>query len=184
MNIAARPKRRAGKCQPTRSQSTAASQDRAAALRRLCVQKGLPLGELARRARISRTTLHHLANGATARPHAATLARIADVLGVDPQELDGAGGGLGSGIGKRGIESDELVSDAPMSSSASSLESAPPSDRTTNTLVGGAYRDEMRMFAAWSPDDWEELYSSFGTTGSAGVRECVRPRCESTQNEP
>jgi transcriptional regulator with XRE-family HTH domain len=74
-------------CQPPTSPAAA---HRAAALRRLCVQRGLPLGELARRAHVSRTTLHYLSNGATVRPHAATLARIAEVLGVDPRMLDGS----------------------------------------------------------------------------------------------
>ena len=127
---------------------------RAMVIRRLCVRKGLPLGELARRAGVSRTTLYHLANGTTARPHASTLARIADVLEVDPRLLDGAEEGGQPASSSRAWPGGSAIVDRQLAFR-----------RSTNAVVQDVYREQGVMFEGWSPDEWAELYSAVGTGG-------------------
>jgi DNA-binding SARP family transcriptional activator/tetratricopeptide (TPR) repeat protein/DNA-binding XRE family transcriptional regulator len=56
-------------------------------LRESRVRAGLTQHELAGRARVSVRTVRALENGAVARPQAASLRRVADVLGIDPASL-------------------------------------------------------------------------------------------------
>src|SRR5580692_6262973 len=56
-------------------------------LRESRVRAGLTQDELAGRARVSVRTVRALENGAVARPQAASLQRLADVLGIDPASL-------------------------------------------------------------------------------------------------
>jgi len=61
-------------------------------LRESRVRAGLTQDELAERARVSVRTVRAVENGAVARPQAASLQRLADVLGIDPASLlPGAG---------------------------------------------------------------------------------------------
>lgn len=122
-----------------------------ARIRARCLEEGINLGELARRAGISRTTVYHLLEGTTRMPRASTLCRIARALQIDPKQL------------------------LPERSSATSPCSCDPKeqdhrsrqafDRATNRAVAVACRNRPELFRDWSGADWEELYSSFGTGG-------------------
>lgn len=136
-------------------QATSPADTRAALIRLICLRRGMHFGELAHRAGVSRTTLYQLANGATRRPHAATLAKIAAVLGVDPQVL---------------------AEPSPLSLRCNSRgEDGTPSehylveqlafDRCTNNFVAEVYNDRPRLFVDWTASEWAELYSTFGTGG-------------------
>jgi transcriptional regulator with XRE-family HTH domain len=109
-----------------------------------CARRGWDLRDLAEQAGISRTTLYHLLEGRTARPHGATLGRLAEAFDTSVEEL---------------------LADLPPSH-RSSEEAAARFDRATNPQVDEVARDRPGLFAAWSPDDWDELYSTFGAGGA------------------
>ncbi len=109
--------------------------------------RGWTRDELARRTGLSRTTLHHLENGETERPREETLARLADVLGLEAVEL-------------------HALVDRPSSPVAEC-------DRQTNTEIAAVFAESPGLFGRWTRDEWEELYSTFGAGGrlnEAGVR--------------
>jgi transcriptional regulator with XRE-family HTH domain len=56
-------------------------------IRQLRYSKGWSPDDLAGRAQISRTALYQIENGKTGLPRAATLRRIAEALGVEPENL-------------------------------------------------------------------------------------------------
>ena len=56
-------------------------------IRQLRYSKGWSPDDLAGRAHISRTALYQIENGKTGLPRAATLRRIAEALGVEPENL-------------------------------------------------------------------------------------------------
>ena len=104
--------------------------------------------ELARRASVSRTTLHNLQNGATRRPRAATLVRIAEALDLPPETL-----------------TDSLGDNPPVNAWGANSAAALQFDRDTNRCVKEVYGRRPRLFAGWTDDEWNELYSTFGTGG-------------------
>lgn len=103
-------------------------------------QRGWTREELAQRADVSRTTLHHLERGATTRPRADTLARLATALGLVPAELHA------------------LVDSSPESG-------AEAFDRQTNSAIQEVFDASPGLFSGWSREDWDELCSTFGTGG-------------------
>ncbi len=112
------------------------------------LRKGLNQEELAQRAGVSRTTLHHLERGAIQHPRATTLSRLAAVLELDPRELarDWRPGPF-------------------------DREGTPPSngqtafDWSTNAVVAEVVEREPQRFAGFSASDWEELVSQVGVGG-------------------
>ena len=56
-------------------------------IRQLRYSKGWSPDDLAARAQISRTALYQIENGKTGLPRAATLRRLAEALGVEPEKL-------------------------------------------------------------------------------------------------
>ncbi|MEX1231842.1 MAG: helix-turn-helix transcriptional regulator [Planctomycetaceae bacterium] len=120
-------------------------------LRRLRLQRGWNVEELARRARVSRTTMYLLETGKTAMPRAKTLQQIAATLGVEVEEL------------------------APEWASASSDHDDEPSrsqsydraiNKSLNGLVDRVFQASPQLFGDWSQADWDELYSTYGVGGA------------------
>lgn len=114
-------------------------------------RKGLTRDALAKRAGVSRTTLHHLEGGRTSRPRADTLGRIAAVLNLAPTELHT--------LAEHGPEPAE--------------DAAGAFDRATNTAIRHVHEESPELFAGWERDDWDGLYSTFGVGGELspdGVR--------------
>ena len=108
------------------------------------LRKGWNQIELAERAAVSRTTLYQLERGEIASPRAGTLHRIAQALGLPVSLLQAA--------------------ELPQSF-------APPVDerdvdRQTNPFVDVVREEYPQIFAGFTPADWDELYSSFGTGGA------------------
>jgi transcriptional regulator with XRE-family HTH domain len=130
------------------------------------VENGWDIRELAQRAGVSRTTLHHILSGATRRPHLATLGRLAAALGVEPAELGPRAGA------RRPPRPTAPPVALPLGEAA-----AGDFDRETNPAVCEVSRDQPGLFAGWSRDEWDELYSTFGVGGqltSEGVTQCAR----------
>jgi len=144
----------------------------AARFRACCLRKGWDIGELARHAGVSRTTLYHLERGMIRRPRISTLCKIAEALEVTPEQLWGT---------------DELPDDNPSEPQAKTSTSSPSLqivrsprrktnsnnnsdwqrdfDRSTNCVVTEVYQESPELFAGWTDDEWDELYSTFGTGG-------------------
>lgn len=124
-------------------------------IRRLRQARGLNLGELGRRASVSRTTLHQLERGQIERPHAATMDRLASALGVEPNALWGeARDAVEVGNSPLALRIDEEL--------------------RTNPAVRRARENHPEWFQGWSETDWLQLASARGTGGGltdSGVRQ-------------
>lgn len=117
-------------------------------IRSLCAQQGWDIGELARRAQVSRTTLYQLDRRRIRRPHAATLGRIAAALGLSLADLLRPAGPEPA----NGRELDRRAAERAF-------------DRLTNPVVADVLDQRPELFENWSADEWDELYSTFGTGG-------------------
>jgi transcriptional regulator with XRE-family HTH domain len=115
------------------------------------LRKGWNQCELAARSGVSRTTLFQMERGAIPSPRAATLHRLAQALDL-PTTL---------------LSPDDL-SDAECLSRPTGLLSvnSAPFDRQTNPYVDVVAAQFPELFAGFTPEDWDELYSSFGTGGA------------------
>lgn len=133
-------------------------------LRRLRLQRGWNVEELARRAGISRTTMYLLETGKTAMPRAKTLQQIAETLGVDVEELaPGWAAATPGGDADGGEDGD----DSPRTRTYDRA-----LNKSLNALVDGVFHASPALFADWSQSDWDELYSTYGVGGAlteAGV---------------
>jgi len=140
------------------------------ALRR---ERGWNMDRVASKAGISRTTLFHLENGVIRRPRASTLYRLAQALDVPVERLfrrdERPSTGSQSG--------DPQWAESPVVRATASRESADMAsrefDRATNPIVGEVAAADPALFAGWTNDEWDELYSQFATGGALreeGVR--------------
>ncbi|MCC7420531.1 MAG: helix-turn-helix transcriptional regulator [Planctomycetaceae bacterium] len=130
-------------------------------VRARCLPRGWGAGSLARAAGISRTTASQLLAGESSRPHLQTLEKVAAAFDVSLAELSG----------------DAFAAAAPAEADAWVRTSPQDFDRRTNPAVSEVATESPRLFTGWSPDDWDELYSTFGHGGglnSEGVREAAR----------
>jgi transcriptional regulator with XRE-family HTH domain len=105
-------------------------------LRRLMARAGLTYEEVVVATDLDERTIRGLVRGTT-HPHARTLNKLAQGLGVDMDEL----------FRPPGRYSPQRF------------------DRATNTLVDGTVTAHADKFANWSEADFDELYSRFGTGG-------------------
>jgi transcriptional regulator with XRE-family HTH domain len=119
----------------------------AANLRRLMARRGLRLVDLVMRSGLDDRTVKSVL-AARGRPHARTLFKLAQGLEVPADELleRHAGG---------------------------AAQRARLFDRRTNPVVDEVVCAEPALFAGWTPAEFDELYSRFGT-GGALVEEGVR----------
>jgi transcriptional regulator with XRE-family HTH domain len=118
-------------------------------IRSACLRRGWDVGELARRAGISRTTLYNLQRGATRQPRASTLNSIARSLEIDPGLLYSHDSGP---LSESGATADQRARQREF-------------DRYTNKAVDEVYRQSPELFSGWTADELAELYSNFGTGG-------------------
>lgn len=120
----------------------------AANLRRLMARLGLRMRDVIERSELDDRTVKSVLSGKV-RPHSRTLYKLARGLEVPADEL--------------------LESSA---NAASRL-----FDRQTNPLVDEVVCAEPALFAGWTPAEFDELYSRFGT-GGALIEEGVRAAAE------
>lgn len=138
--------------------SAAERQQLASRIRTECIRRGWALQELARRAGLSRTTLYHLQRGHTDRVRNQTLQKIAAALELPIEELLAADR-HGEPQAARLMTVDDL--------------SRRRFDAATNPAVTEVMRERPQLFAGWSQDDLDELYSLFGSGGSLTPRGVV-----------
>ena len=129
-----------------------------ARVRHLCRRKGRDLGDLARQAGVSRSTLCHLAQGRTREPHGSTLRKNSRALEISPEKLwdeptqiplpDGS---LDFGL-RENVETNDFQRRRAF-------------DRNTNTVVDEVSRELPDLFRGWMYEVWNELYIVFGTGG-------------------
>jgi transcriptional regulator with XRE-family HTH domain len=106
-------------------------------LRRLMAREGVTQAELGQRAGLNHQTVKQILAGRNIKPHARTLHKLARGLSVSSDELF------------RGVE--------------------PAGERTfdrqTNPVVDRVLSDHPELCAAWSVEDFDELYSHRGAGG-------------------
>jgi len=107
-------------------------------IRRLMVRQALTRRQLAGLAGVDLRTLKQILSGAQRRPHARTLARLADGLGVSSHELF-------------------RPPQAPCREEV---------DRQTNVLVDEVLAEQPRLVERWTSSDLRQLYSQFGAGGA------------------
>ncbi len=142
----------------------------------LCLQRGWDMGQLARTAGISRTTLHHLQVKKIEKPRLSTLHKLAEALQVDPRQLisgaerEDTAASLTAGLGPAG----KPEQTCPRAVLFTTQGQAALFDRQTNWCVEEVCRQSPELFRDWTDEEWEELFSSFGVGGElneAGVRQ-------------
>lgn len=107
-------------------------------LRRLLACRGMTLAELAEASKLDERTIRSLLAGRSARPHARTLFRLAEGLGVAVGELF----------------------------RNPALEARRQFDRGTNPVIEEIVEEHPQLLADWCAAELEELYSHFGDGGS------------------
>ncbi|MEM9657223.1 MAG: helix-turn-helix transcriptional regulator [Planctomycetota bacterium] len=117
-------------------------------IRRLMARLDMTLADLVAASGLDERTLRSLIRETT-RPHARTLRKLADGLGVDVDEL--FRNPLDFPVG-------------PLSGGESALDRA-AFDRATNPAVARAIRDRPDMFAGWTTAEYEELFSLMAVGG-------------------
>jgi transcriptional regulator with XRE-family HTH domain len=105
-------------------------------LRRIMARDDLTFDQVVAATELDERTLRSLAR-ATTNPHARTLHKLAQGLGIEIDELFRPVGRV-----------------APRQF-----------DRATNSLVESCVARHAQLFKNWSPSDFDELYSRFGTGG-------------------
>lgn len=105
-------------------------------LRRIMARLGLSVGQVVRQTGLDRRTIKGILDGAN-KPHAQTLHRLAEGLGISADELF--------------IEPSQLAYRC--------------FDRRTNPAVAEAIEDHPELFAGWTEADFDELHSRQGTGG-------------------
>ena len=123
----------------------------AAQIRAGCLRAGWNIGELARQAGVSRTTLYHLERGATRQPRYPTLQRIAAALGISPESL----------CEPSPKQPEQLRNISDRNAQGSRL-----FDRATNKEISEVHNEFPELFSGWADEDWDELYSTFGEGGA------------------
>jgi len=127
----------------------------AAELLRIRTRRGWGAQRVARAAGISRTTLFQLETGRIARPRAKTLFRLARALGVPVDDL------------LQPVAMPALpAAQEPAGIDGTSLEGSDRFDRQTNPAVTALAQREPALFTGWTAEDWQLLYSTFGTGGA------------------
>lgn len=127
-------------------QVTVGQRIRAARLR-----KGWNQLELAAKSGVSRTTLYQMERGAIPTPRAATLHRLASTLDIPVAWLDP----------EQPLEPASVVTEIVHSS-----DGARAFDRQTNPFVDMVAQQSPELFAGFTAEDWDELYSTFGVGGA------------------
>lgn len=137
-------------------------------LQDLCLRRGWDLGQLAKEAGVSRTTLYHWQTQKTIRPRLSTVFKLAAALQVQPRDLTDAA-------------DEEPAEEAGITASSVALwpglqRPSAAFDRQTNPYVDELSGRQPELFADWTSHDWDELFSTFGVGGELneqGVREQV-----------
>lgn len=109
----------------------------AANLQRLMARDGLILADVVRLTGLDERTINNLLHHRGARPHAKTIHRLAQGLNVSVDELFQTPGTLAHRL----------------------------FDRQSNPAVDQIVAQHPDLFDGWTQDDFDELYSHFGTGG-------------------
>ena len=131
------------------SSTTSAGEQLAVLVRQRCIAKGWDLGELARVARVSRTTLLNILRGRTTTPRLATLSRIAAALGIAAHEMSPRAAAPGETNGNSAPDERQRQFDS-----------------LTNAAVAEALDSAPVLSGRWNQEQWDELYSTFGVGGA------------------
>ena len=132
---------------------------------RLCVKRGFSLQDLAKRACVSRTTLHHWSTGETSAPRLSTIHKIAQALDV-PVEVLIEGASFVEEQSGASSEMAEKRTQGLFSLAENFHERRRQFDRLTNPIVDEVHSEHPDLFEDWTLAEWDELFSCFGTGGA------------------
>jgi len=118
-------------------------------LQRLMAERGLSVGEVARRTGLDERTVRSLQHGAS-RPRAQTLHRLAQGLDVRVDEFF--------------VDPREML--------------FRQFDRATNPAVDELVRSRRELFEGWTADDFDELHSRVGTGGPLTTQGALEVVCQ------
>lgn len=143
-------------------------------IERYCVENGWTISRLAEESGVSRTTLHQWQQRGRCKPRNTTLFKLAKALSVSPAVLKSEATGTE-------VRSTESLSDTdwrplwpPLPGELMSADLQREFDRQTNGTIEDVCRESPELFAGWSEQEWDELFSTFGVGGELnedGVRE-------------
>ena len=137
-----------------------------ARFRACCARKGWNLGQLARHAGVSRQTLYQLERGVTRKPRFSTLGKIATALDVTPEHLIGIERPQSVDFARTHDFSSRVgIDETTVDRSHEESPAQRDFDRRTNGAVANVVDESPQLFTGWNADEWDELYSSFGTGG-------------------
>lgn len=109
----------------------------AANLERIMARQNLSIGDVVRRTGLDDRTIRAMLRTDSSRPRPRTVYQLADGLGVDVDEL---------------FQSPAVLARRTF-------------DRRTNPIIDDVTRDYPHLFDGWTLDDFDDLYSRFGTGG-------------------
>jgi transcriptional regulator with XRE-family HTH domain len=109
----------------------------AANLERVMARQNLSIGEVVRRTGLDDRTIRAMLRSDASRPRPRTVYQLAAGLGVDVDEL---------------FQSPSVLARRTF-------------DRRTNPIIDDVTRDYPHLFDGWTLDDFDDLYSRFGTGG-------------------
>ncbi len=120
--------------------------DFATNLRRLMARFGLTVDQVVQQSGLDERTVKGILNHSIGKPHARTLHRLASGLGVSTDEL----------FQNPSVLAHRLF------------------DRRTNPVVEQVTLDYPHLFESWREDDFDELYSHFGSGGALTTEGAMR----------
>ncbi len=141
-------------------------------IRTLRLERGLTLAELARMSDCSRNALHRLEQGDVEVPRFSTITRLARALEIPVRSLVDADEPEAQADSRESVP--EPSDSAREQSTRSAWDEAEQFDRSTNNVVDEVYAQHPELFVGWTNENWQELYSVFGTGGALNYDGVIR----------
>jgi len=144
-------------------------------IEQFCLQQGWSVSQLAEESGISRATLNKWKQQPNCQPQFKTLARLAEVMQINPAEL-AKGIQHGGSTPGSADESDPARRNRSANFFATNIEQSLDGnefDRQSNWIIQEVCEEAPELFEDWTEEEWSELFSTFGVGGQLnrdGVR--------------
>ncbi|MCG6157552.1 helix-turn-helix domain-containing protein [Rubinisphaera margarita] len=142
-------------------------------IERYCVEHGWTISRLAEESGVSRATLHQWQQKGRCKPRNTTLYKLANALSVSPAVLKSEAAGTEVRAPEPLLDNSWNPLWPPLPGELMSADLQREFDRQTNGTIEDVCRERPELFAGWSENEWDELFSTFGVGGELnedGVR--------------